>query len=976
MKFLLNQSPPFPADTAHRDRGIQDWLEGAAKRDDPALAQFMREVVENCENRPLLDAVFGNSPFLGLNLNLVPDVLRDMLEVGPDGAFAALLAQLEGDAEQTTNLMRLLRVAKRRVSLLVALADISGEWSLEQVTSALSRFAEVCIRHAVRFLLRRAAGKGELVLADRQDPEKNSGLIVLGMGKLGAGELNYSSDIDLIVFYDHEKVQYTGSRSLPECMIALTKDLVRILDERNRDGYVFRTDLRLRPDPGATPVAVSLAAAEAYYECFGQNWERAAMIKARPVGGDRVAGAAFIDFLRPFIWRRSLDFAAIQDIHSIKRQINAHHGGRTIAIAGHNVKLGRGGIREIEFFTQTQQLIWGGRERGVRVQTTVGALDALAEAGHVDAKVSAEMQESYRFLRMVEHRLQMVNDQQTQTLPTDSGRLREIALFCGFEGFEDFAATLTACFKTVETHYARLFEDSPALGAHGNLVFTGSENDSETVRTLTEMGFTNADGVCSTIRGWHHGRVRATRNTRAREMLTELTPALLAGLATTAHPDDAFMRFDNFLGRLPMGVPLFAVFTANPSLLDLVAEIMGNAPLLAEHLAHNPRLLDAVLEAGFFAPIPGVAELSQELIQIQEPDADQQEILDNARRWAKDRRFQVGVQILHGMLKADEATRAFTAIAEAALAYMARHVEAELIRTHGTIPGGEWCILAMGKMGGCEMTATSDLDLILIYDFPPEIEESDGPRKVPVPLWFARMTQRLVTALSVQTSEGALYDVDMRLRPSGNSGPIATSFPAFSVYQRDSAWTWEHMALTRARVVAGSASLSLRVEKMIAEILARPRDPAKLVQDVGDMRERMAKEHKARTRWEIKHLRGGLVDIEFIAQYLQLRHAQDHPTILANNTGHTLQVAAALGVLSPSDLDVLLDAWRMWSALQMVLRQTIVGEFDELNAPTGLKNILVCATGLNDFKTLTDRMDDCAKAVMVVFNRIVIPTSQ
>jgi [glutamine synthetase] adenylyltransferase / [glutamine synthetase]-adenylyl-L-tyrosine phosphorylase len=958
-------------------------MEAAAEQDDagddPGLAEFMRAAATDPALRPLLDSVFGNSPFLGLCLHLEPAILRRMVEDGADAAFETLLADLAVAADAVSaqpELMRLLRVAKRRIALLAALADIAGLWTLGAVTGALSRFAEAAIHHAVRFLLRRAADKGEVVVEDLRDPERESGLIVLGMGKLGAFELNYSSDIDLIVFYDHEKVRYTGRRSLPECMIALTKDLVRILDERNGDGYVFRTDLRLRPDPGATPVAVSLAAAEIYYEGFGQNWERAAMIKARPVGGDPVAGEAFIEFLRPFIWRRSLDFAAIQDIHSIKRQINAHHGGRTIAIAGHNVKLGRGGIREIEFFAQTQQLIWGGRERAVRVQTTIGALHALAGAGHVEPAVASELEAAYCFLRGIEHRLQMVDDQQTQILPSDPVRLTEIALFCGFAGLEEFSAALTTCFKTVEGHYARLFEDAPALGAHGNLVFTGGENDPETVRTLTELGFTNADALCSTIRGWHHGRVRATRTTRAREMLTELTPALLVALATTARPDEAFMRFDDFLAHLPAGVPLFALFTSNPSLLDLVAEIMGNAPLLAEHLSRRPNLLDAVLQANFFDPIPDAAELAAELAEALDLAGDQQEVLDTARRWANDRRFQVGVQVLRGIVEPDGAARAFTAIAEAAVACMARQVIAEFSRVHGTVPGGEWCILAMGKMGGREMTATSDLDLILVYDAPAEVEDSTGPRPLAVPAWYARMTQRLVTALTAPTGEGALYEVDMRLRPSGNSGPIASSLEAFSRYQQDSAWTWEHMALTRARVVAGDPGLSAQVEAVVTAVLTRPRDPAALVKDVADMRERMAKEHKARSHWQVKHLRGGLVDIEFTAQYLQLRHAHDHPTILARNTRDTLQAAAELGLLARPDLDILIEAWLLWSAVQLVLRQTIAGEFDERNAPAGLKDVLVRATGLTDFKTLVDRMDDCAARALAVFTRIVIDCSE
>uniref|UniRef100_UPI001EFD1994 bifunctional [glutamine synthetase] adenylyltransferase/[glutamine synthetase]-adenylyl-L-tyrosine phosphorylase n=1 Tax=Paramagnetospirillum kuznetsovii TaxID=2053833 RepID=UPI001EFD1994 len=975
MSFPLDEAFfPTVAAPSRTAVGLQRWQEAADGVDDVQLAAFMRGLPAQPGIGRLLDGVFANSPFLTLCLEKEPAFLRQCLALGPDAALDGLIRDLTTEFAGETDLGRLmtgLRTAKRRCSLLAALADLGGAWALEKVTGSLSVMAETAIRLGLRFLLRREAERGNLTLAHPDDPERGSGIIVLGMGKLGAGELNYSSDIDLIVFYDHEKLVYTGRKSVQECVIALTKDLVRILDERTADGYVFRTDLRLRPDPGSTPPAVALVAAEAYYEGFGQNWERAAMIKARLVAGDAETGAAFLKFLRPFIWRKSLDFAAIQDIHSIKRQINAHKGSRSIAVAGHNVKLGRGGIREIEFFAQTQQLIWGGRQLEMRVSGTLAALNALAEAGHVTPQVRDDMTKAYHYLRKLEHRLQMVDDKQTQTMPSNPEQLAEIAAFMGYDGFESFAADLTFHLQTVEGHYAHLFEDAPALGAGGNLVFTGGENDPETVQTITGMGFGNAEAVCSTIRGWHHGRVRATRSTRARELLTELTPTLLTALGTTASPDDAFMRFDEFLGRLPAGVPLFSLFHANPSLLELVAEIMGDAPLLAEHLARRPTTLDSVLQAKFFEPLPPPAALEADLDKALSQADDFQQMLDISRAWTNDRKFQVGVLTLRSVIEAHDSARALSDIAGAVLARLGPRVEDEFARAHGRVPGGAWVILAMGKAGGREMSATSDLDLILIYDAPPEAEESDGARPLAAPTWFARLTQRMVTALIAKTGEGTLYEVDLRLRPSGNKGPIATSLEAFTRYYDEAAWTWEHMALTRARVAAGDPTLAAKVEAIIAQVLTRRRDQAKLLSDVAEMRERMAKEHKAASHWEVKHLRGGLVDIEFTAQYLQLAHAADHPTILSPNTAQALENACACGVLDRSDRAALIEALRLWLAIQTVLRQTIAGAFDEATAPRGLKDVLVRAAGLTDFKTLTDRMDDCAKDAHDVFTRLV-----
>jgi len=965
------------ADPFRRTLGRDRWSEAVTQLGDHPAAKRLAALPDDPCYGPLLDGVFANSPFLTRCLESDPPYLDWLFEVGPDEAFADLIAQLRdqfGESDDPALLMPPLRVAKRFVALLTALADIAGAWDLERVTAALSTFADTAIALTLDALLRRAAARGELVLADPTAPARASGIVVLGMGKLGAHELNYSSDIDLIVFYDHEKIEYRGRKSVPEFMVSLTRDLCRVLENHTADGYVFRTDLRLRPDPGSTPAAVAIVAAEAYYESFGQNWERAAMIKARQVAGDPDTGNAFLKFLRPFIWRKSLDFAAIADINSIKRQIHAHKGGRTIAVAGHNIKLGRGGIREIEFFAQTQQLIWGGRQPELRGSGTVETLAALARTGHVEPAAAEALTVAYRALRRIEHRLQMIDDKQTQTLPSDPERLAQLAAFLGYPDLDSFSSALLATLHTVESHYAALFEDTPGLAPRGDLVFTGGEDDPETLHTLTDMGFANPTALCETIRGWHHGRVRATRSTRARELLTELTPTLLDALAATAAPDEAFLRFDEFLRGLPAGVALFSLFHANPTLLELVAEIMGDAPLLAAHLARYPVLLDAVLQAGFFAPPPDRATLAASLGRALAPADDFQYLLDLARRWTNDHKFQIGVLTLRGVISPAEASRALSDLAEAVLAEIAPRVEAEFAQTHGRVPGGAWVVLAMGKAGGREMSATSDLDLILVYDAPEEADQSDGARPLAVSVWFARFTQRLINALSAKTGEGILYEVDMRLRPSGHSGPVASSLEAFRRYQAEAAWTWEHMALTRARVVAGDAGLAQRVETVRRDTLTRRRDPLRLLADVAEMRERIARSHKPASGWDVKHRRGGLIDIEFIAQTLQLAHAADHPEILAANTAEALNRARAAGLLGEGDAQTLDEALTLWIAVQTVLRQTLPAGFDEASAPPGLKSLLVRAAGVGDFKSLVDRMDECADAALAVFeSRIAAP---
>ena len=927
MKLLSHLSPngdrlSEPADLRKLALGLGAWDEAIASAEDVHAAYLARSWSAAGPGKRLLASIFGNSPFLtGI---AVQDwaFLNRLVEEGADPLLVEIAANVEATqdlGEDTAALMRRLRVAKRRVALVAAVAELAGTWSLEQQTEALSRFAAAALSAALRHLLREAARKGLVVLGDTNEPERSSGLIVLGMGKLGGDELNYSSDIDLIVLYDAARTRVTGRDGVQAFFVRLTRELVRILEERTGDGYVFRTDLRLRPDPASTPLAMSVAAALAYYESVGQNWERAALIKARPVAGDRVAAQRFLAELRPFLWRKNLDFAAIQDVHSIKRQINAHWGGGRIAIQGHNIKTGRGGIREIEFFAQTQQLIWGGRIPELRVRSTCEALRRLAETGRIDAGAAAELLGDYRFLRRLEHRLQMVDDAQTHTLPSERAGIERIAVFLGYGRTDDFVADLSSHLASVERHYAELFEQAPTLAGPGNLVFTGAENDRETLRTLSQLGFAEPTSVSGLVRGWHHGRMRATHSQRAREILTELVPELLRIFGATLHPDAALRRFDQFLSRLPAGVQVFSLFHANPGLLALVAEIMAGAPRLAEHLAQRPALLDSVLTEGFFAPLPDKQALAAELEQALAGARDFEGTLDALRRWAAERRFQVGVQLLRRSLDGARAGVSLADIAETALAALLPTVEAELARRHGRVPGGTFAVIGMGRLGSREMTLASDLDLILIYDVPPGVETSDGAHPLAVSGYYARLSQRLIGAITAPTAEGRLYEVDMRLRPSGAAGPIASHFTGFARYQRESAWTWEHMALTRARPVAGDAGLRQRISETLEAVLRMPRDPQRLVSDIATMRRRIAEENPRPSPWDLKNRRGGLIDLEFFVQYLILREAASFPEILHRGTAQALVALSEVDALAIQAQRELVAAERLLRDVQAVL---------------------------------------------------------
>jgi glutamate-ammonia-ligase adenylyltransferase len=955
---------------------LDRWREAAAATGDQGLIRFASEMVADSRSRGLLEAVFGNSPYLGQSLLLELPFVRDLVAQGLDGTFAALLSALRtapvGRDDET---MRLVRTAKRRTALLVGLADIAGAWSLDGVTAALSDFAEAALTHITARLLRQLADAGAIQMPDGIDGTAQSGFIVLGMGKLGARELNYSSDIDIIVLYDSERMAPSNRAELQKNLVRLTHTLVRHLSERTADGYVFRTDLRLRPDPGSTPPALSTTAAEVYYESLGQNWERAALIKARPVAGDRSAGAAFLSQLRPFIWRRHLDFAAIQDIHSIKRQINAHHGSAEIAVAGQNLKLGRGGIREIEMFAQTQQLIWGGRDPQLRVAGTCEALRALAGAARIEPRVADRLIDAYRFLRTAEHRLQMVADEQTHSVPDDAAGIEGLAVFLGYPDGEAFGRDLLNHLRIVEGHYAELFEEAPALSGPGNLVFTGADHDPETLRTIGAYGFVDPVAVSSMIRGWHHGRYRAMRSTRARELLTELTPVLLAAIAKTSNPATAFAKFDEFLHRLPAGVQLFSLFYANPDLLDLVAEIMGDAPGLADHLSRRPGSLEAVLLPGFFESLPAAPALAEDLARTLRQATDFQDTLDLVRRWTHDRKFQAGVQMLRGAIDGTRAGVALSDIADCAVAALLPAVEADFARSHGRVPDAQIAVVALGKMGGREMTTTSDLDLLFIYDGPSEAAASDGPRPLAISHYFARLSQRFVNAVTALTEEGSLYEVDMRLRPSGQSGPLASSFESFVKYHSGSAWTWEHMALTRARAVAGSPALGARLEHAIRSILSTPRIPARLAGDVLDMRLRIEREHGSDNPWDIKHVRGGLLDVEFIAQFLQLLYAETDPSVLAVNTTEALGRVARAGLVPPRTAHDLSAACRLWRQILALSRLTLEGLFDEQTAPAGVKVLLAKAAGAPDLGALKIMMRANARRVRGHFEDLIVKTA-
>ncbi len=935
-----------------------------------ALGAGQAALAGDAAGRAMLSALGGGSPFLSdlaLREHLV--VMR-VATAGPDAALAEVAGALEavGPTTPRAATAAALRQAKRRTALLTAMADIGGQWGLARVTAVLSWLAEATLGRAIEHLLRAAHDARDIVLPDPRHPAHGSGLAVLGMGKLGARELNYSSDIDLVLLYDPDV--HPNHDGIGAVFTRLARALVAMMEARDADGYVFRTDLRLRPDPAATPPAVALPAALAYYESMGQNWERAAMTKARPVAGDLALGAAFLGAIRPFVWRRGLDFAAIADIHAMKRRINEHRGlgagqqgSHQIELAGHDVKLGRGGIREIEFAAQTLQLVWGGRDPHLRDPTTLGALRRLARAGRMDRRAAAELVVAYRVLRRVEHRLQMVADRQTHLIPVKPAELARFAVFMGCKDTEALSAFLLHHMGRVRHRYAEVFEavPEPANPAR-TLDLSGMDNPPSTVAALHALGFRNTAGMVATLRGWQAGRLRALRSSRSRELMDAMLPALLEALGAQSDPDAAFARFDQMLSRLPAGVQLLSMFRRNPALLARVAAVLGAAPSLAEHLATVPSALEGLLAPSGADPLPARA-----LARRLQDARSLEDVVGITRTLVRSEEFRLCVGQMEGWLDVDQAGTARSALADAALSALLPAVLAEHAARYGTVRGGAMAVVALGKAGSQEMMAGSDLDLMLVYTHPPGATESRGRRSLPASQWFIRAAHAFVAALTAQGAEGPLYAVDMRLRPSGNKGPVAVSLAAFHQYHMHDAWTWERMALTRARVVAGPPAIRARTERAIADALGRPHDPAQTRADAASMRARLLRELPAAAPWDVKMRAGGGIEVEFVAQTLQLVSGV-HPG--CQSTRVALAHLAGIGALPAADAAMLIRADRLWRTVQSMVRITVGRGAAELPPQAAEALLRAVGPGL-DLAGLRATLEATAAGVRAAFLTLV-----
>ena len=924
-----------------------------------------RAVAATPDGQRMLRAIGGGSPYLSDLAVREHETAVACMQAGPDAALIQVQAALDAldPAASRATLAAELRAAKRRTALLCAIADIGGLWSLARVTGVLAGLAETALRKAIDHLLLASAVADELTLPDPATPGNGSGLIVLGMGKLGAGELNYSSDIDLILLFD--PAAQRNRDGLGATFTRLARNLVAILEARDANGYVFRTDLRLRPDPEATPPVVALPAALAYYESMGQNWERAAMIKARPLAGDIRLGRDFLQQIRPFVWRRGLDFAAIADIHAMKRRINQHKGlGTGGAIAGLDVKLGRGGIREIEFAAQTLQLVWGGRDPSLRQPTTLGALRGLVRAGKLGRRTAAELTVAYRALRSVEHRLQMVADRQTHAIPSKPDELERFAVFMGCRDAAQFTEWLERHLARVRAGYAAVFENvpEPPPGV-ATLDLSGIDDPPATVAALRSIGFSNTSAIIAALRGWRSGRLRALRSARSRELMDQVLPSLLEALGGQSDPDAAFIRFDQMLQRLPAGVQILSMLQRNPALLHRVATVLGAAPSLAEHLSTVPTALEGLLAPDTLDPAP-----RQTLARRLQDARALEDVIAITRAMVRAEEFRLCVGQMEGWLDVDAAGLARTALADAALAALLDAVLRDHAARYGSVPGGDLAVVALGKAGSREMMAGSDLDLMLIYNHPPDVAESEGAHQAagqhlvhPRRPRLRRRTDRpgrRRAALRRRHAPAAVRQQRPGRRLAGGVPPLSRAGRLdVGADGADPRARRRRRPGHRRRGRARPSPKRWRTSRTRPR--RRPTPPG--------CASRMLRDTPPTGPWDVKLRPGGIIEVEFIAQTLLLV-AGVAPG--QQRTLDALRHLAAIGALPAPEADGLVRADRLWRTIQSMLR-ILVGRTTDALPEAAAAALLRAIDPALDLPALRARMDATAADVRAAFQSLV-----
>jgi glutamate-ammonia-ligase adenylyltransferase len=995
---------------------------------DQALNSLERlsEIIRAAELRPVLEEglslqrfliILGASPFLTGILCRKTSHFLDLFaggEIERRKDEAKMLGELREripvDADFAA-LQRELRLYKCREILRIAARDLCGLADLAEVTGELTALAAASLQRAFEICdaLMRAEYGAPLLEGGAGEPAAEAEFTIFGMGKFGGCELNFSSDIDLIYFYSSEKGKTTGIPGplgepknrihLHQYFCKLGEMVTKALGQATEDGFVFRVDLRLRPEGNSGEMANSLRSAEIYYESWGQSWERAAMLKARPVAGSIPLGERLLKDLEPFIYRKYLDYAMLEDIKVMKQKIDR---SLTREREGElNLKLGRGGIREIEFFIQALQLIYAGKIPALREKNSLQALDILRREGLIKEQERRTLSEAYIFLRTVEHRIQVVQERQTHNLPGREEEMEILGRRCGFAGAGPFRQVLARHRQGVEAIYRDLFYTSEEVireevRPEVAFLFDPAADADLAKDILEEKGFGNPDGAYESLLTLRDGPPHAHLTERARRLLERIAPLLMQEVLDSPEPDMALLNLERFLGALRARATFYALLAENRQIIKVLVSLFGTSQFLSRIFIQHPEILDSLVSRSYAVTFKGHQEMERDLRELLKTAENYEDKLDILRRFRNEEFLRIAMGDIHGRMPQGQGTSQLSALADVCLKQALAIAREELLPRFG-LPflrdeeGAQheaaFAIVGMGKLGGMELNYHSDLDIIFIHEGDGETRPVDGTdpqrfRGMTNQEYFSRLAQRVISVLTLMTREGYVYQIDTRLRPSGNQGPLVTSLPAYARYHQGPAQLWERQALTKARVVAAPEAFARRIEALNRRLIfERPVAPG-LKEEIFRLRGRMeteiARENAAHLN--IKTGRGGMVDVEFLAQYLQLLHGAGRPSLRQSNTLGILRALKNEGLLSEADHTVLRRGYKFLRRLENKLRLVHDQSINELSGERAYLVKLARRLGYPEHVKRPDEalMEDYRRVtenIRAVFDRFLGPTS-
>jgi glutamate-ammonia-ligase adenylyltransferase len=1008
---ILLVQPFFPIETLHRivvsalltpapDMALNTFERLATVIDPADLA----EIAQRKKRLAQFLLVCGSSPFL---VNLVfktPAAFRELfLENGiecsrsPEEMLAELYRQAEGVSDFAA-LLKTLRCFKRAEILRIASRDLNGLAPLEEVTGELSSLAAASLQVAHDICRQCLVREHGIPLVMSGSAPRQAEMTVIGMGKFGGNELNFSSDIDIIYFYESDRGETSGIRdsagdvkgviSLHAFFNKLGEMISKALSQVTEDGFVFRVDVGLRPEGKSGDMAVSLRSAEIYYESWGQSWERTAMLKARPVAGSLELGEQLLKTLQPFVYRKYLDYNLIEDMKNMKQKIDA---SLTRSMEGEtNLKLGRGGIREIEFFIQALQLVYAGKNPKLRERNSLKALNSLLEARLISEEDHLKLTDAYRFLRTVEHRIQVVQERQTHNLPTKNEEFLALSRRSGFlrsNGLERFRETLEGHRRNVSEIYGTLFhsrdeklelEVSPEI-----LFFLDHKADEDLVKDmLAERRFESVDRAYENLLSLRSGPAKGNLTQRSRRLLEKISPFLLAEIFDSPDPDMALANLERFLSMIGTRSSYYALLAENRETLKLLVSLFGMSEFLSKILIGHPELLDSLVARGDASATKTRESMSRDLAVLLEQSDYFEEQLDILRRFRNEEFLRIGLNDIHGRLGQSEITSQLSLLGEACLDAAFRLAVQELqrfgtptCRVEGSEKQAGLAVIGMGKLGGGDLNYHSDLDIIFVYDHQ---GYTDGEKQISNHEYFAKLAQKVISVLTMQTREGYVYKIDTRLRPSGNAGPLVTSLESFLDYHRKEAQVWERQALTKARVILGDDLLASQLEDVIRQTVYGASIDDDGRREIHRLRMRMENELARETAdsYNIKTGRGGMVDVEFAVQYLQLKHGCRFPELRTTSTVVALKEIRSLGLLGENDAETMLSGYKFLRKLENRLRIIHDYSVNDLGGPRSYINKLARRLGydpklknpgavlLSDYEETTGRIRDCYDRIL------------